>query len=193
MTKYYLVLMVMLSFSCSSNDEKKGEEVPQKPETDILKVMTYNIHIANPPSKDDKFVDIAAIANAINSESPDLVALQEVDRFTDRSGKDLDQAKELAELTGMHHYFAKALNRSNGEYGVAILSKFPIKISSKHSLPGAAGGEAELRVIGLIEVELEGKKKLYFGSTHFDHLNDKNRLEQAKELISFLAPYQVGS
>src|SRR5690606_27669395 len=78
----------------------------------------------------------------------------------------------------------------NGDYGVAILSRKPIVASQKHSLPGAAGGEAELRVIGLVEIELEGGKKLYFASTHLDHLNDQNRLEQAKELINFLKPYQ---
>src|SRR5690606_6371938 len=112
-----------------------------------LKVMTYNIHIANPPSRGPGFVDINAIANVIKKEKPDLVALQEVDRFTERSGKDLDQAKAIAEQTGMHYFFAKALNRSGGEYGVAILSQEPILSSQLHSLPGADGMEAELRTI----------------------------------------------
>lgn len=49
-------------------------------------------------------MDLSAIAEVITSEGPDLVALQEVDRSTNRSGRDLDRVKELGALTGMHYY-----------------------------------------------------------------------------------------
>lgn len=188
--KRLLIVLLAMNFACSSEKESNQEPTDPVKETEVLSVMAYNIHIANPPSMPEDFVDMEAIANVIREAEPDLVALQEVDRFTDRSGKDLDQAKTLAEMTGMNYYFAKALNRSNGDYGVAILSKFPIKSTSQVSLPGAEGTTAELRTIGLIEVELENKKKIYFGSTHLDHLTDQSRLEQAKIMLNFLKDYQ---
>ena len=48
--------------------------------------MSYNIHIGNPPSKPG-IIDMKAIIKAIKIENPDLVALQEVDVNTNRSGK----------------------------------------------------------------------------------------------------------
>ncbi|NLE90525.1 MAG: endonuclease, partial [Dehalococcoidales bacterium] len=127
--------------------------------------MSYNIHIANPPSQPSDVVDIAAIAKVINDVKPDFVALQEVDRFTDRSGKDLDQAEAIAKLTGMKHAFIKAINRSNGEYGLAILSKYEIQESKTFSLPVNQGTGAELRTLGIIRVELGEGRNLLFGTT----------------------------
>lgn len=182
----FLCLVMLAVISCTKKG--KTEETP-KPAGEILTVMSYNIHIANPPSKEEGFVDIEAIANAINKEKPDLVALQEVDRFTTRSGTTLDQAKEIAALTGMKYFFARAINRSGGEYGVAILSKFPIENSRVFSLPVKTTG-AELRALGLIETTLPNGKKVVFASTHLDHLSDENRELQVREVMKALIPYQ---
>src|SRR5690554_2692551 len=116
---------IFLYVSCGSGNP--STEPPTEDDTEVLRFMSYNIHIANPPSEPAGVVDIPAIANVINTVKPDFVALQEVDKFTDRSGKDLDQAEALAKLTGMNHVFIKAINRSNGEYGLAILTKYDIK------------------------------------------------------------------
>lgn len=186
--KFISLLLTVFFISCSSDNTAENIDNGGTPK-ETLKVMTYNIHIANPPSRGPGFVDINAIANVIKKEKPDLVALQEVDRFTERSGKELDQAKALAEQTGMHYFFAKALNRSGGEYGVAILSKQPILSSQLHSLPGADGMEAELRTIGIVEITLVTGEKVIFGSTHLDHLSDNSRRVQVREIISFLQPY----
>lgn len=186
--QFLKILFILLFISCSDSENKQPEKKPS--ETASLKVMSYNIHIANPPSMEEGFVDIEAIADVINKESPDLVALQEVDRFTERSGKDLDQAKEIAGQTGMNFYFIKALNRSGGDYGIAILSKFPILKSDKRSLPGAPGTESELRAVGMVEVQLETGEKIIFAVTHLDHLTDASRRMQAIEMISFLKDYE---
>ena len=180
-------LIALTACSKSNNTED-----PLKPGADkqILKVMSYNIHIGNPPSEAEGVVKLEAAANAIKTANPDLVALQEVDKFTTRSGIDLDQAKKLADFTGMHYYFAKALNRSNGEYGVAVLSKFPIITTSRYSLPVQSGTGAELRVAGIIQVEIPGGKRIYFVSTHFDHLAESNRELHARELLKAIQPYK---
>ena len=185
--KFISLLLTVFILACSS--DHSPENVEEQKSKATLKVMSYNIHIANPPSKGPGFVDIAAIANVIKKEKPDLVALQEVDRFTERSGKDLDQAKAIAEQTGMHYYFAKALNRSGGDYGVAILSKYPLLSTKQQSLPGADGMEAELRTIGIVEVTLSTGEKIVFGSTHIDHKSDDSRRIQARDIIAFLKSY----
>jgi endonuclease/exonuclease/phosphatase family metal-dependent hydrolase len=184
-----LVLLCLGMLAVISCTKKEKTELTPVPAKEILKVMSYNIHIANPPSKGEGFVDIEAIANAINKEKPDLVALQEVDRFTTRSGTTLDQAKEIAALTGMKYFFAKAINRSGGEYGVAVLSRFTIENSKVVSLPVKTTG-AELRALGLIETNLPNGKKIVFASTHLDHLSDENRELQVREVIKALMPYQ---
>ncbi|SMC86151.1 endonuclease/exonuclease/phosphatase family protein [Pedobacter nyackensis] len=186
--KTLALAVFIIGTSCSKNKNGKAEEPETQKET--LRVMTYNIHIGNPPSEAATVVNLEATAKAIKLGNPDLVALQEVDKFTTRSGVNLDQAKKLAELTGMNYYFAKAIDRSNGEYGVAILSKFPIKTSSRYSLPVVSGSGAELRVVGIIQVELPNGKRIYFVSTHFDHLAESNRELHARELLKAIQPYK---
>lgn len=175
---------LFLLLSCKTSSEGTPE-----PKKQTIKVMSYNIHIGNPPSKPAGEVDLIATAKAINGEKPDLVALQEVDVHTTRSGATLHQAKELAKLTGMHYFFAKAIDRSGGDYGVALLSRFPILSSSVHALPVEDGSGAELRAAGIIEVEFAQGQKVVFVSTHLDHLTDKNRELQSRELMRVLAPF----
>lgn len=189
----YFILLLSLGLAgtaCSESDAGKVKPEPETP-AGVLKVMTYNIHIGNPPAAPQGVVDLEAIARVIKDSGADLVALQEVDRFTDRSGKDLDQAKRLAELTGMHYYFAKAIDRSNGEYGVAILSGFPILKSETHALPVNQGTGAELRAAGLVQVKLPNEQHVIFVSTHLDHKEESNRALQARELLKALQPYSA--
>ena len=98
-----------------------------------LRVMSYNIHIGVGL---DKKSDLARIANVIKAADVDVVALQEVDVRTRRSGTDVDQLAELAKLTGMHGRFGKGRDFDGGEYGQAILSRQPIKEFTVHKLPG---------------------------------------------------------
>ena len=192
--KIQTILLYMLAFplflvtpACKKNT---GAEDVQNNQGQTLKFMTYNIHIGNPPSQPSTVVDLDGIADAIKTVDPDFVALQEVDRFTDRSGKDLDQAKKLAELTGMNYQFFKAIDRSNGEYGVAILTKYPIIEHQQVLLPPLPGNQGETRTAGWIRVELSDGKDFVFASTHLDHLADENREYQSRELLKALKSYQ---
>lgn len=82
-----------------------------------LRVLAYNIHHGE--GMDDA-VDLPRIADVIRSEKPDFVALQEVDKGVNRSGK-VNQAMVLGELLGMYHNFAKFMDYDGGEYGLARL------------------------------------------------------------------------
>ncbi|GAB3987726.1 hypothetical protein GCM10028807_08790 [Spirosoma daeguense] len=143
--------------------------------------MTYNIHHCNPPSAGTN-IEIDAIARVISKEKPDLVALQEVDVNTERSGKGVDQAKELARLTGMHYFFSKAIDHQGGDYGVAVLSRFPILESIRYTLPVDPAIGGEIRTIAAITVDVAKGKKITFASTHLD-LKEDNRVIQSELIV----------
>jgi endonuclease/exonuclease/phosphatase family metal-dependent hydrolase len=146
-----------------------------------IRVMSYNIHHCNPPSMPDK-IDLEAIARVIKAQNPDLVALQEVDVNTKRSGN-FNQAALLAEKLKMNFFFAKAIDHGGGDYGVAILSKYPISESKIHRLITQAGTKGEPRVLATVLVSLPGGQQIRFGSTHLDAQKaETNRLLQVKEI-----------
>jgi chondroitin AC lyase len=154
---------------------------PAYPNTPTLRVMTYNIHHANPPSAAG-VIDIDTIAAVIKKQQPDLVAVQEVDVFTGRSGN-IDEASELAARLNMYVYFGKAINYDGGQYGVALLSKFPLKDCKTYPLPSAADTTAEPRVLAVATVQLPGGNTLRFGSTHLDVKSAGNRDLQVQEIV----------
>ncbi|MFI4874737.1 MAG: endonuclease/exonuclease/phosphatase family protein, partial [Blastopirellula sp. JB062] len=96
-----------------------------------LRILSYNIHHAE--GLDDK-LDLPRIAEVIKSVSPDFVFLQEVDRRVLRSGQ-VDQATELGKLTGLHSAFGGNIRLGAGDYGNAILSRFPLRELKNHPLP----------------------------------------------------------
>lgn len=155
-----------------------------------IKIMSYNIHAANPPSKPADFRDLQAIADVITRVKPHLVALQEVDVYTKRSGTGIHQAKDLAALTGMNYFFVKAIDVLGGEYGVAILCRFPILGSKaiKLSLPKNSSGEN--RAAALITFQFN-KQKMVFISTHIDHKSDENRSYQVNQLLNEIKEYEA--
>lgn len=186
-----LILVVgIISLACSKSSSTPVDPEKVKDERAEIKIMTYNVHHCNPPASPD-LIDVAAIANVIKAESPDFVALQEIDVMTTRSGKGLDQAKELGRLTGMNYFFAKAIDLQGGEYGVAILSKLPMLETEKQLLPMKEGVSGEQRVIGWVTVQLKSGKKVIFASTHFD-LQD-HRVVQAEKVTEIFKdkPYPV--
>ncbi|WP_270089996.1 endonuclease/exonuclease/phosphatase family protein [Sphingobacterium sp. SYP-B4668] len=154
-----------------------------------IKVMSYNIRIASPPSKGWGITEIDSIAAVINRSKPDLVALQEVDVRTSRSGKELDQAQKLGELTGMHAFFSKAVDRSEGDYGVAILSRFPVVRADAYRIYSPDSTLNENRALAVVEVKLEGGA-LIFASFHLDHLNDTVRDFQLDQILKHLKKYK---
>lgn len=164
-----------------------------------IKVMTYNIHHANPPSKaKEGTIDLPAVAAVINAARPDLVALQELDVNNKRVGMDVNEAKELGRLTGMHYFFSRAIWFQDGVYGVGVLSRLPIKDTMRYELPVPAGVQnAETRALCVIKVQLPGGKEILFGSTHLDqHRDDEIRVLQARTIAnvvrSFKLPFIIG-
>ncbi|MDQ6630502.1 MAG: endonuclease/exonuclease/phosphatase family protein, partial [Verrucomicrobiota bacterium] len=124
-----------------------------------LRVMTYNIHHAEGI---DGLIDTQRIADLILQQNADIVGLQEVDRGTTRvSGRDL--IAELAQKTGMSFVFSNNLSFEGGQYGNAILTKFPIKFRDHRLLPNV--GSSEQRGWLKAAVEVNGKN-ISFWTTH---------------------------
>lgn len=152
---------------------------------DRLVVLTYNIQIGTGM---DKKIDLARTAAVIKRAAPDIVALQEVDRKARRSDG-VDQARELARMTGMQMVFGKASFREGvdddpAEYGVAILTRFPIRRSQNRALPNTRGYELRAVLEALVEWPLRNGSSLplRFFATHFDNASQADRVASAKML-----------
>lgn len=146
-------------------------------ETQTLRVLSWNLH--HGVGGDGK-LDLQRIAKVIKDANPDLVALQEVDKNCKRSGH-VDQAAELARLTGLQASYGKAMDFDGGEYGQAILSKNSPTTTRIHHLPGK--GEPRIAFETIVS---NAGFQLSFISIHLD-LNAGQRLDQATTLIQTLA------
>ncbi len=157
---------------------KAFAELPQE-----IRVIAYNIHHGEGT---DGRVDLDRIAKALNAESPDLVAVNEVDQGTRRT-KGVDMPAELARLTGMQAVFEKNIDHDGGRYGNAVLSRLPIRRHKNHKLPSNYEGEQR----GVLEIELGDKDEgepLLFLATHLDYRpDDAERLASVKKIEAILA------
>lgn len=141
--------------------------------------MTYNIHVGVGM---DKKLDLQRIADVINAEHPDLVGLQEVDRGVKRTeGK--DEIAELAKLTSMSFAYAHNLDYQGGQYGVAILSRFPIRSTDHRKYENRR--EAERRGMIRVEVEVNGRV-VNFVTTHLDYQYEDGRVFETEQLLKFI-------
>lgn len=149
-----------------------------------VSVLTYNIYHGEDANGDS---NLDAVARIINSLEPDLVALQEVDNRTTRA-KGLDLTAELSKRTGMKGAFGKAMDYAGGQYGEAILLRYPAVEIKNNPLPHTP--EAEPRTALEARVELPAGQTVVFVGTHLDHLRDpKNRMMQASRIRELYADY----
>jgi endonuclease/exonuclease/phosphatase family metal-dependent hydrolase len=150
-------------------------------------VMTYNIRSGND--------DLATTARTIDSFSPDIVGLQEVDVHWSSRSKFADQAADLGRLLGMNVRFAhiyelppaKAGDPSR-EFGVALLSRFPVQSWSNDTITRLSTQETNPTpkpMPGLLEavLDLNGKPLRVF-VTHLDYRADPRvRVQQVQDII----------
>lgn len=129
---------------------------------DYLKLMSYNIRNTKGM---DGIHNIQRIANVIINEAPDVVAIQELDSMTTRSGQKYVLG-ELAERTQMHATYAPAISFQGGKYGIGILSrKQPLSLQT-YPLPG----REESRMLLVAEFE-----DYFLACTHLS-LTEEDRL-----------------
>ncbi|MFW6172066.1 MAG: endonuclease/exonuclease/phosphatase family protein [Planctomycetota bacterium] len=156
---------------------------PAADDTLRLRILSYNIHHGEGM---DGELDLARIAKVINAVNPDVVALQEVDAGTQRS-EQVDQPAVLARLSDLNVVFGGNIRYQGGDYGNAVLSRFPIVRHKNHPLPRFDDGEQR----GVLEVHVklpDGAGTLLFLATHLDHRpGDRERLASAAAINKIAA------
>lgn len=145
---------------------------------DTIHVVAYNIHHGEGM---DEVVDLERLARLIVDTNPDLVALQEVDRETERTGG-VDQANALGRLTGLEAVFGAFMPYQGGEYGMAVLSRWPVVASQNLRLPD--GAEPRSSVSVRIRAPNTGREFLFVG-IHF-YRTEEERLAQATRLLELI-------
>ena len=157
------------------------------------RVLVYNMHAG----KDAKGVDnLERIAALVDSLDADIVLLQEVDRNTTRSGR-VDQPATLARLTGLHAAFGNSLDFQGGEYGIAILSRWPIASDTTIRLPvvppqARSGGSYEPRAALRVIINAPGGP-LAVVNTHLDPTGDDHwRRQEIRTVLAIAASLRRG-
>ncbi len=170
-----ICLILMASWGCAGVEEKEAL-IRQ------LRVLTYNIHHGE--AMDGEF-DYERLAKVITDLEPDVVALQEVDRGTQRTGG-VDQPALLGKLTGMLFAFGQAMPYQGGQYGEAVLSRFPIVRVEAYPLPFRPGQEPRAALVTYIKPD-NGLPEFIFAGTHLCHQSNDTRTEQARQMNRVLA------
>jgi len=167
-----LLLAALLAFGPASAPGAPADAAPP-----TFRVMTYNIH--HGAGLDGK-IDFQRIADLIKRERADVVALQEVDKGTQRTAR-RDCPAELAALTGMTCVFSNNYPFQGGEYGNAVLTRLPVKRWTNRHFQAPASGEPR----GLLQLVLDVQgRELLFMDTHADaRRGDAERLKNAAEIL----------
>jgi endonuclease/exonuclease/phosphatase family metal-dependent hydrolase len=162
---------------------RKERHAPSEPargtsEDRRLRIMTYNVHGC--VGMDGK-LSPERIARMIAEQSPDVVALQELDVGRPRSGG-IDQAQSIARYLQMEFHFHPAVSIEEELYGNAILSTLPMRLVRSGSLPKPSGIR-RLEPRGALWVAVEsGGTEIQIINTHLGLLPGERRA-QAEALL----------
>lgn len=143
-----------------------------------ITIASYNIRHGH-----DVGFDWSRLAEIIQASGADLVGLQEVDMHTGRTGG-ADTMAGLAEATGLSHtLFVPAMNFDGGQYGTAILSRYPIETSEVHPLNSA---HYEPRAFGCITVTPEDGSPFCFLNTHLSYESIEQQQIQFNQIADWM-------
>lgn len=130
--------------------------------------------------------NLMSIAHHINQSGADVVCLQEVDRGAARSDR-VDMPSYLAEHTELkHHYFIKIRNFQGGEYGTAILSRYPITEQRTIQYPVQIATQGTS--CGYVRLDVEDRPVTVF-NTHLSVENEESNTETLECLADILKDY----
>ncbi len=137
-----------------------------------LKVMSINMNLGSTPA------NFPTMVNVIKAYDPDLLLLRQCDSKTTRANG-VDRPQEVADAVGMNLFF-KGRSYGGGQFGNAVLSKFPITETLGVDLTKGSGGEQ--RMLAMIKVEVEDGVFLYFAGTELETIAD-DRLPQVIDIL----------
>lgn len=145
-----------------------------------VRVMTYNLHNGvNPYGQ----LDLEAIAQAIEAQDPDVIALQEVSRGWIVNGS-ADMLQWLSQRLEMPYVWGTTEGLT---WGNAVLSRYPITSSETHALPT----EDLLLERGFILAQIDSgtANPLNVINTHYHHIEADSalRVPQSQAILDFWA------
>lgn len=163
--------------------EKKTSKPTEKKQEYLFALNFGSYNIANGR---DVGHDLTQLGADIKNAKLDIVGLQEVDQFVARSGNQ-DTMKILSESSGLPYYqFFKAIDHQGGEYGVGILSKYPI-LEYEHELLHSP--DLEQRVLGHALIDVDGTQIDFF-VTHLSYENAEVHAIQTAAVIEKISQYE---
>lgn len=139
-----------------------------------FKIMTYNIYGA-------RLTNGEKLGKTIKKYNPDFIVLQEVDKNTRRSNK-RDVTEDIADKLGYNeYYFQKTLDFDGGEFGISIISKYPIERYYTFELP-SVGNEKRYLLGVQISKDVFGKTVTIINA----HLNYQENIkaEETEEVLA---------
>jgi len=146
----------------------------QAPLPSQIKIVSYNIKSAE--FNGDRLEDLAQVLRGLN---PDIVALQEVQSHGE------DQATLLARTLGYpYHVFAAAIRKAPGDYGIALLSRFPLEKVERVRLDYPLASESRVAIDATACV---GSRRIHFVNVHADFLPFANA-GNTRVLARYLQP-----
>jgi endonuclease/exonuclease/phosphatase family metal-dependent hydrolase len=145
-------------------------------EEDSVTVMTYNIHQG---FNINGYLDLESIAEVIERNGADVVALQEVSRGWVINSS-VDNLSWLSDRLEMDYIFMPA---SDAVWGNAILSRYPVEIIKSGFLPRM--GAPLRRSFILAEIKLAENENINILCVHLHHIEDEGciRESQVESLI----------
>jgi endonuclease/exonuclease/phosphatase family metal-dependent hydrolase len=167
----------------------RAPEAPPKPkikcvsqEDVTLNVLTFNIHSGLGPHG----LNLEQLVREIESWDPDVVLMQEVDRFRSHS-KGIDEPAWFAARLGMEYSYGPNESPGHGEIGNATLSRFPIVDETNTHLPNQPGLPDALQR-GVLRTGIKvGETVVSVYNTHLQPAYDSLKLSQMQVVGRLLA------
>jgi endonuclease/exonuclease/phosphatase family metal-dependent hydrolase len=189
----------LIKWFVGTNEEETGMKSDGKPipHSPIVNIMSYNVHSGI--GMDGRY-DLDRLASVIGESGADIVALQEVDVHWGGRSQYENMAEALASRLGMHAFFAPIYElaaTAEGEparqFGVALLSRFPVIHAINHKLTRLSTQDkngAPEPLPGFAEVRLDiGGTPLTIYVTHLDYRADPAiRIIQIGEMLDIAGP-----
>jgi len=175
MQRIILLASLFIYQVLSPNGAFSLQETKNIQKNNEIVILTYNVR--NCRGQDNR-IDYQRVADIINRINPEVVALQELDSSTLRSGK-IIVLDELALRTRLFPTFGASIAYQGGKYGIGILSKEKPIWWKSIALPG----REEIRSLLIIEF-----KDFLFCSTHFS-LNEEDRLKSVEIINDHFSKY----